>query len=152
MRAAIGVVAAALLTCLTTGSASAQSEVDLTRQCLDGDLTPDAVVARVQYGPTLIKLTCGSPISTGVLHIDDGHPIDSAAHFVACFRRLAVEGSEPAEDFVTGNFSRILNIDLGTTKAFLFHDGRGNVVTMYTSGLSSNNWHFCAHGRPLVGR
>jgi hypothetical protein len=149
LRITVIVVLSAVFLGASSGLAVAQTDEDRVRMCLAGDLAPRALVAAATFGSQRYELNCGSPISYGVLHIDDDHPVDDARNFIACFRRMVTEAGPAAEDLVTPYFVRKMNLVLGVSKGVLVYEPGGNIQTMYTTGLSTNMWLLCATASPL---
>lgn len=132
--------------------AVAQTDEDRARMCLDGELEPRSLVAEATFEGQRYELNCGSPISFGVLHIDDDHPIHNVGDFIACFRRMVTDAGPPEEDPARPYLVRKMNVVLGVSKAILVYEHGGNVQTMYTTGPQSNHWRPCAAAtvdRPL---
>jgi hypothetical protein len=139
-------VAAVVL--LGFGAPAASADETTPSQCLDGERPPASVVAQVQLNPPVgqaVYLRCGTTISTGVLHIDTRHPVaDQDANFVTCFvtifTRGAYRGPGNTPDLTV--WDRSYGLD-GVAVA-VYENSTGNVVTMYTEGSVSNDWHNCA--------
>ncbi|WP_300006826.1 hypothetical protein [Pseudonocardia sp.] len=130
-------------------AALAETPAERVARCLDGGMAPRDVVDRSRFERTTYTLSCGSPISYGVLHIDDGHGVNDHGNFIACFRRMVVEAGPASEDPFRPYLVRVLNVDLGNIKAYLVYEQNGNVESMYTTGVQSNNWRACAKVSPL---
>lgn len=143
------VLALLLLTPTTAAADSLDDAAARVRACLAGDLPPTEVVDRATFERLTYLLKCGSPISYGVLHIDDGHKIDNAKNFIACFRRLVVEAGPAEEDPFRPYMVRKMNVDLGNIKAVMAFELNGNVVTIYQSGNAGNKWAACARVSPF---
>lgn len=63
--------------------------------CLDGSEPPSALVSTYNAGDADISLRCGTPDTTGVLHIDKDHPVEpeDAAAFLTCVFNVFERGS-----------------------------------------------------------
>lgn len=92
-----------------------------------------------------ITLRCGTPISTGILHIDDDHPIESDQEFNFLRRVFNVfeegaylgPGNRPGlvvfqREFAPGRFAE-----------GVYDEKSNDIVTVYTKGRVSNDWQAC---------
>jgi len=126
-------------------------QAHLVTECLQGHLQPSSLVAEYKISVHDFKLYCGSPISTGVLHIDSGHPIEGHERdFAQCASKLFLNGHES-----TGVQAYNLmwhwqpNLDFSVRA---FHETDGRIITIFTGNgmgnrdgtVSSNAWAFCA--------
>lgn len=122
--------------------AHAQASID---GCLAGDYPPDTLIAQYHSSPGFL-LRCGTPISIGVLHIDDEHTITpgSEIDFLNCATRLFLEGAYrgPGNRPDLAVWDRELG--RGRFAIGVYEIDTGNIVTIYTSGTISNNWSLCA--------
>lgn len=147
-RVAAALVGAALWSTTLLGAAGPAAAAAPTVQgCLDGDHPPHTVIAEHRFSGRTYTLRCGSPISYGLLHIDDDHPITSPSEFLACFRKIVFEGHDSPNGTVGSRYpSRHLNVVTGRVAARMIYEIGGNVVTIYTSGAGgSANFRACAN-------
>ena len=141
------VLAAAVWFTTTTG-VGADDHWVLTADCLSGAAPPSAVVGTYQAAGTTISLRCGTPVSTGVLHIDDDHEITPGSEFdfVHCVFNVFTKGAPAA-----GRANRVslaafdLTLPGGRTAIGVYDRGSKDIVTVYTSGAVSNDWAACSH-------
>ena len=126
-------------------SAHAQERV-LVGECLYGSAVPSDEVGVYDADGVIVTLRCGTPISTGVLHIDSGHPIESDQefNFLRCvfnvFEKGAYQGpgNRPGlvvfeREFAPGRFAE-----------GVYDEKSGNdIVTVYTKGRVGNDWQAC---------
>lgn len=141
-------VLAAIATLLLASAQVAAAEEATPSQCLNGERPPATVVAQVGINPPTgewIYLRCGTPIGTGVLHIDAEHPVAGQdADFVTCFATIFTRGAYRGP----GNTSDLTVWDRSFGRdgvaVAVYENSTGNVVTMYTEGAVSNDWRGCA--------
>lgn len=143
--AAVGI--AAITGTLLAGqeSASAQDRV-LVNECLDGSAPPASEVGVYNANGTSVTLRCGTPISTGVLHIDDDHPILPGNEFA--FLRCTFEVFENGAFLSAGSRPGLVVFQReyapGQFAEGVYDANSGNdIVTLYTRGSVSNNWNAC---------
>ena len=114
--------------------------------CLSGDAGPFDLVWKGDRngGPPLLRLTCGLPTGTGVLHIDASHPIAEDGTDDTNLRRCANNIVRSGQEVEAANGNRALQIRRsdGGSATIVYQERDGSVVTMFTS--DSNNWRACA--------
>lgn len=130
----------------STGVAEARPV--LVEDCLNGDALPSDTVGTYDAGGVRITLRCGSPISTGVLHIDAEHPIgDKEFDFLRCVFKVFENGAFKGQ----GNRPELVVWDHefapGRFAEGVYDKGSGDIVTVYTRGAVSNDWAAC-EGNP----
>ena len=126
-------------------AAHAQERV-LVGECLYGSAAPSDEVGVYDADGVVVTLRCGTPISTGVLHIDSDHSIepDQEFNFLRCVFNVFEEGAYQGPGNRLGLVVFEREFAPGRFAQGVYDEKSGNeTVTVYTKGRVSNDWQAC---------
>lgn len=137
-----------LLGSIVTGSAHAGILSAAPSECFSGEADRDDIVAWAYdrgWWPEPVDLLCGDE-TNGIIHIDLDHRIaedGSDDHTVPkCFDLVMTFGKERASP--DGNQALEVALQDGRKAVVAWDVNTRKVLTMYTTGATSNDWEACA--------
>jgi hypothetical protein len=141
----VGIAASAVTMLGGTEAAAFPQKRVLPGACLDGSALPGDEVGVYDAGGVTITLRCGTPVSTGVLHIDDDHPIapEQEYNFLRCVFNVFEEGAYLGPGNRPGLVVFQREFAPGRFAEGVYDDKSRDIVTLYTRGPVSNDWQAC---------
>lgn len=144
IRSVVATVGVALALCVGVAPAHANTNVD---ECLDGGYLPYDVASWQRDGRA-VRLSCGSPLGIGILHINEEHTVTPATGdaFIACIGLVAQRGTDlgPAAASTPSTLYEY-NYNYNDSVRLVVQNADGLIVSTFTlAGTKSNDWTGCA--------
>lgn len=147
---AVGITCIGLLVPLTVSAAPATSltQDTVVYKCLRDGYYPGNLLFSIYNGPLKrsFGLYCQDGQSSGVFHINDGHPIplSQTGEFSRCVTRLISFGSHAVQSngSIYWSWTTPFGIEV---RGYTDSAASGHIRTVFTSGDVSNKWTACGY-------